>query len=185
MSNHIYLIVGRSGSGKTSIVEYIQNNFKERTSIESYTTRPPRYEGETGHIFVSDEEFDKLTDLVGYTEFNGYRYAATAQQVEENDFYVIDPEGVWYFAENYKGNKNVHIIVIEASLWTRFNRMRKRDGWKKAIGRIWHDHKAFAYMEELADYIVWNDDELHQAVSKVLTYIDVVERDYIAEIKKT
>ena len=127
--DNIYLIVGRSGSGKTSIVEYIQNNFKQRTSIESYTTRPPRYDGETGHIFVSDEEFDKLTDLVGYTEFNGYRYAATAQQVEENDFYVIDPEGIHYFKENYKGTKNVCIIAIEESLWTSFNRMRTRDGW--------------------------------------------------------
>lgn len=178
MNNNIYLIIGRSGSGKTSIVEYIQNNFKERTSIESYTTRPPRYEGETGHIFVSDEEFDKLTDLVGYTEFNGYRYAATAQQVEENDFYVIDPEGVRYFAENYKGNKKAHVIIVEASLWTRFNRMRKRDGWKKAIARIVHDAKAFEGMMYLADYIVWNDDELHQAVSKVLTYINAMEGDY-------
>ena len=29
-------------------------------SIESYTTRPPRYEGETGLIFVTDKEYEAM-----------------------------------------------------------------------------------------------------------------------------
>ena len=172
MNNNIYLIVGRSGSGKTAIVEYIQNNFKHMTSIESYTTRPRRFDGETGHIFVTDEEFDKLTHLVGYTEFNGYRYAATEQQVEENDFYVIDPAGVEFFLDTYRGDNNVHIVVIDAPIWTRFNRMRKRNGTWQALVRIVHDMFAFAGVEELADIIIRNDDELHVAVSLLLSYID-------------
>lgn len=172
MNNNIYLIVGRSGSGKTAIVEYIQNNFKQMTSIESYTTRPKRNFYETGHIFVTDEEFDKLTHLVGYTEFNGYRYAATEQQVEENDFYVIDPAGVEFFLNAYRGDKSVHIVVIDAPLWTRFNRMCKRNGTWQALVRIVHDVFAFAGVEELADIIIRNDDELHVAVSQLLSYID-------------
>ena len=171
MSN-IFLIVGRSGSGKTSIVEYIQQNFKNLTSIESYTTRPPRYEGETGHIFVSDEEFDQLADLVGYTEFAGYRYAATSQQVEENTFYVIDPAGIEYFINNYKGDKTVHIIVIDAPTTTRFMRMWKRNGAWEAIKRIFHDTLVFAGIEELADVIIDNSSELHVAVSEVLSYVE-------------
>lgn len=172
LSNHIYLIVGRSGSGKTAIVEYIQNNFKHMTSIESYTTRPRRYDGETGHIFVTDEEFDQLKDFVGYTEFDGNRYAATTQQVEENDFYVIDPAGVEYYLNSYTGDKHSHIVVITASVWTRFKRMSQRDGFVKAIRRIWHDRKAFKNVEDLADIIIENEDELHVAVSELLSYID-------------
>lgn len=172
MSNHIYLIVGRSGSGKTAIVEYIQNNFRNMTTIESYTTRPRRFDGETGHIFVTNEEFNKLTDFVAYTEFDGYRYAATTQQVEENDFYVVDPAGIRYFLGHYRGDKCAHIIVIDAPLWTRFTRMCKRDGIKKAMQRIWHDRKAFKGVNEFADLIVTNDGEIHEAVSQVLSYID-------------
>lgn len=142
------------------------------TSIESYTTRQKRYEGETGHVFVTDEEFDQLTDFVGYTEFDGHRYAATAQQVEENTFYVIDPAGVEYFMNHYHGDKNVHVVVVRTSAWTRFRRMKQRDGWKKAIKRIIYDAKAFAGVEQLADVIIDNNDELHVAVSELLTYID-------------
>lgn len=176
MSNHIYLIVGRSGSGKTAIVEYIQNNFRNMTTIESYTTRPRRFDGETGHIFVTNEEFNKLTDFVAYTEFDGYRYAATAQQVEKNDFYVIDPAGVVYFLNHYKGEKDIHIILINAPLWTRLRRMWKRDGFWKALRRIFHDFHAFLGAEELADFIANNDGELHEAVSQVLSYIDQVQQ---------
>ena len=65
---NIFLIVGASGSGKTTIVEQLEQRYG-LTSIQSYTTRAARYVGEKGHIFVSDEEFDKLTDLIAYTEF--------------------------------------------------------------------------------------------------------------------
>ena len=88
MNNYIFLIVGPSGSGKTTLVEMLEQSLG-MTSIESYTTRKPRYSGEKGHIFVSDEDFDQLKDLVGYTEFDNHRYAATAMQVEHNDIYVI------------------------------------------------------------------------------------------------
>ena len=64
--NTIYLIVGRSGSGKTTIAEELERKYGLK-SIQSYTTRPKRSDNETGHIFVSDEEFDKLTDMVAYT----------------------------------------------------------------------------------------------------------------------
>ena len=64
-SNHIFLIVGPSGSGKTTLVGMLEQSCG-LTAIESYTTRNPRYSGEKGHIFVSDEEFDQLTDLVGF-----------------------------------------------------------------------------------------------------------------------
>ena len=53
--------------------------------LQSYTTRPPRYEGEKGHIFVSKREFDLLYPRVAYTNYNGYEYYATITQVNESD----------------------------------------------------------------------------------------------------
>ena len=98
---NIYLIVGCSGSGKTTITEQLEQKYGLK-SIQSYTTRKPRYDGESGHTFVSDEEFDKLTDMVAYTEFAGNRYCAIAEQVENNDLYIIDPKGVDFFMKSYK-----------------------------------------------------------------------------------
>ena len=86
MNNYIFLIVGPSGSGKSTIAEHLVETMNLK-QIESYTTRKPRSRHEKGHIFVTDKEFDNLIDLVGYTEFCGHRYAATAAQVEENDIY--------------------------------------------------------------------------------------------------
>lgn len=123
--NSIYLIVAPSGAGKTTIVDFLESNYGLK-SINSYTTRRPRFDGETGHIFVSDEEFDKLTDMVAYTMFDNNRYCATVEQVEENDLYVIDPKGVEFFKQHYNGNKQVKVIYIESDITTRYERMRQR-----------------------------------------------------------
>ena len=83
MNKHrIVLLVGPSGSGKTAIANYLHDTYGWNT-VQSYTTRPPRYDGEEGHTFVTDEEFDKLTDMIAYTEFDGHRYCATADQIDQ------------------------------------------------------------------------------------------------------
>ena len=109
--NTIFLIIAPSGAGKTTLAGQLEKMYGLQ-SIQSYTTRPPRYDGETGHIFVSDKEFDELKDMVAYTEFCGHRYCATAEQVENNDLYVIDPKGVEYFRQAYHGNKQIKTIYI-------------------------------------------------------------------------
>ena len=114
-------------------------------SIESYTTRPPRYEGETGHIFVTDKEYEAMKDdMVAYTVFNGCRYWATNKQVEDSDIYIIDPAGVKYFKEHYKGNKQVITVELLAQKKVRYRRMRGRgDSWRQAKKRLRHDRTAF------------------------------------------
>ncbi len=109
---NIYLIVGQSGSGKSTMAESLESTYGIKI-IQSYTTRPKRYDNEKGHIFVSDEEFDNLKDIVAFTEFCGYRYCATAEQIESNDLYIIDPAGVKSIDAFYEGNKQIKIIYIK------------------------------------------------------------------------
>lgn len=155
---NIYLIVAPSGAGKTTITEFLENNYGLK-SIQSYTTRPPRFEGETGHTFISDEDFDKLTDMVAYTEFDNNRYCATSQQVEENDLYVINPKGTEYFNQFYKGDKQIKIIYIEADITTRYERMKKRaeDNGYTYLEAVDHSLKRIANdVQEFYDYIHHN-----------------------------
>ena len=187
--NNIFLIVGCSGSGKTAITEKLETKYGLK-SIQSYTTRKPRYDGETGHTFISYDEFDKLTNLVGYTEFAGNRYCATAEQVENNDLYVIDPKGIDYFIKSYKGKKTPKIIFIDSDLSSRYDRMVKRAEDKgdafltavdKSLSRIKTDVVEFYdYIHNNAhiDFRVNNNenDNLNQIVDKIYQYICDCER---------
>lgn len=190
MGNCIFLIVGCSGSGKTTITEQLEQKYGLK-SIQSYTTRKPRYDGETGHIFISDEEFDKLTDMVAYTEFAGNRYCATAEQVENNDLYIIDPKGVDFFMKAYKGSKTPKIIFISSNLTTRYERMLEREETKGkshqeaielSLARIVNDAGEFYdYIQGQAwvDYICKNnaDNKLEDVVDKIFDYISSCESE--------
>ena len=190
MGNCIFLIVGCSGSGKTTITEQLEQKYGLK-SIQSYTTRKPRYEGETGHIFISDEEFDKLTDMVAYTEFAGNRYCATAEQVENNDLYIIDPKGVDFFMKAYKGSKTPKIIFISSNLTTRYERMVGRaetkgkshqEAIESSLARIANDASEFYdYIQGQAwiDYVCKNNsnDKLEDVVDKIFDYISSCESE--------
>lgn len=176
-SNTIYLIVGRSGSGKTTIAEELEKKYGLK-SIQSYTTRHKRSDNETGHIFISDEEFDKLTNMVAYTEFGfpPYRYCATAEQVENHDLYIIDPKGIEYFKEHYKGNKSIKVIYINVSVSVARERMRERGtSTKQAFNRISNDIVAFydyVHGIKTADYTIDNNNiTLEEATEKIYKYI--------------
>ena len=190
MGNCIFLIVGCSGSGKTTITEQLEQKYGLK-SIQSYTTRKPRYEGETGHIFISDEEFDKLTDMVAYTEFAGNRYCATAEQVENNDLYIIDPKGVDFFMKAYKGSKTPKIIFISSNLTTRYERMVGRaetkgkshqEAIESSLTRIVNDAGEFYdYIQGQAwiDYVCKNNsnDKLEDVVDKIFDHISSCESE--------
>ena len=182
--NNIFLIVGCSGSGKTTITEQLETKYGLK-SIQSYTTRKPRYNGETGHTFISNEEFDKLTDMVAYTEFAGNRYCPTAEQVENSDLYVIDPHGVKFFMKSYTGKKTPKIIYINSDLNVRYERMVKRaeengddfiTAVDKALGRIKTDVVEFydyTHNNAHIDFVVRNNknDNLSQVIDKIYDYI--------------
>ena len=190
MGNCIFLIVGCSGSGKTTITEQLEQKYGLK-SIQSYTTRKPRYDGETGHIFISDEEFDKLTDMVAYTEFAGNRYCATAEQVENNDLYIIDPKGVDFFMKAYKGSKTPKIIFISSNLTTRYERMVGRaetkgkshqEAIESSLTRIINDAGEFYdYIQGQAwvDYVCKNNgnDKLEDVVDKIFDHISSCESE--------
>ena len=73
MNKPLFLFVGKSASGKTTIANLLEEKYLFN-QVQSYTTRKPRYEGETGHIFVTEDEFNALEDIVSYTFYNGNQY---------------------------------------------------------------------------------------------------------------
>jgi guanylate kinase len=131
MAKPLCLLIGRSASGKTTIANMLEEQYGYK-SVWSYTTRPKRYNGEGGHIFVDDEYFDQLGELAGFVEYNSYRYGTTMQQVDDADIYVIDPVGAEYLLNKYT-HRPICIIYFDTSIPTRIYRMRYRGDSDQAI----------------------------------------------------
>ena len=157
----MFLIVGESGSGKTTIVKELESRYGLKT-INSYTTRPRRTQNEDGHIFITPEEFyfpsnqKYFNNIVAYTEFNGHKYFATSDQVDECDTYVIDVEGIKNIKRLYSGKKQIKVIYISVTEDERFKRMTERQSIKEAEERILHDRIAFKDVYNYVDFIVSN-----------------------------
>ena len=141
MNKPLFLFVGKSASGKTSVADMLKN--KGYSQIYSYTTREPRYDGEIGHVFISDEEYDKLENIVASTVYNDKRYCTTLEQVQNADIYVVDVEGVRTLMSNYELlNRKIHIVLFEADTYHRVKRMIEReDSDTQIVGRLLVDEK--------------------------------------------
>lgn len=167
--HRIVLLVGPSGSGKTAIANYLHDTYGWNT-VQSYTTRPPRYDGEEGHTFVTDEEFDKLTDMIAYTEFDGHRYCATSGQIDQCDVYVVDPQGVRTMQTLYHGASRLMPVYVDVKPRVCMARMLDRgDSLARTLQRLGNDKKEFAgakeYLSQNFDSVltIYNNKEIAAA----------------------
>lgn len=169
----ILLIVGASGSGKTTIADKLSAKYNLKV-LPSYTTRPKRNHNETGHIFISKKEFDELSDKVTYLKRYGAEYCATSQQIDEYDIYIINPEAALKLKEKYKGNKRIEILYIESSVETRYRNMLNRgDSCRSAIQRIIKDITPYSNCRSYADYIVENELDTDLDILTKIIYMDI------------
>ena len=146
-SDTLILLVGPSGSGKSTIASMLElrNGWRQ---LRSYTTRPKRYPTEGGHVFISEEDFRILKDLMAYTEYSGFRYGATKQQLEESGIYVVDIPGVESLVRNYRGSKKLVAFCLPVDESQTRERMAARGDSMKAIEeRLATDRSAFDGME--------------------------------------
>ena len=176
----LYLFVGKSASGKTTIANMLEAD--GYTQVNSYTTRSPRYKGETGHTFVSEEEYDKLENIIASTLYNGYRYCTTLEQLQKVDLYVVDIEGVRTLMENSELlNRPISIILFEANVYSRIQRMLDRDDSDtQIVSRLLVDEEYnwFERLKEVVDnkiriYSVNADMDLNDVYLKVKDIITV------------
>ena len=117
--------------------------------------------------------------------FDKYDISITAEQVENNDLYIIDPKGVDFFMKAYKGSKTPKIIFISSNLTTRYERMVGRaetkgkshqEAIESSLTRITNDVVEFydyIHGQTQIDYTCKNnaDDKLEDVVDRIYKYI--------------
>ena len=117
--------------------------------------------------------------------FDNYDISITAEQIENNDLYIIDPKGVDFFMESYKGSKTPKVIFISSDMTTRYERMKSRaeengseymDAVKSSLERITNDVVEFydyIHGQTQIDYTCKNnaDDKLEDVVDRIYKYI--------------
>ena len=158
---NIYLIVGKSGSGKDTIVNALCDKYGYKRLI-SHTMRHQRSDpaDAKSHIFSDMKAYriDKERGcVVAETYYNDNYYWATEEQVDESDIYIVDIPGVKSIKERYH-NKGIVVIGIEADKETRKHRMKERgDSASSIASRLMLDAQEFADMHLYTDRVINND----------------------------
>lgn len=135
----IFVLVGKSCSGKDTVFkEIINRHIEELECVVPYTTRPMR-PGETDgkeYHFVSEEDFFKALDLGIIIEKRSYKtskgtwFYGTPKMAGNNHFIMIGtPEVIQSLRSCYPNNKTNRIIAIYLNPpeKERIERIKRRD----------------------------------------------------------
>lgn len=176
MDNKVkFLIVGRSGVGKSSIIKEVC----KRTGmnyLKSYTTRPEREDDGDypDHMFITEAEVDGLKqNVIAWSQIGKHQYFATEQQLNESDFYIIDPTGIEYILEHYGDCYDFKIVYIRASNTNAEQRTQDRTNYNFDERRQ-EENEEFSEFERKQqwDYHLLNNGTFEEGVEKMLSIIN-------------
>jgi guanylate kinase len=175
MIEYILHINGRGGSGKSTLVNVLNTHlWLEKT--QNYTTRKPRYEGEQGYFFVSEEEFQsrfKNNEIIEsyFRKSNGAFYglpAPTKTGIVQSEIMGVVALKKWCFQNNIP----FFSIYLDIESEILLERLKKRaDSNEIPEARLKEDeyYEIFKpWSDKIYDY---NNKTVEQGVSDILGMI--------------
>lgn len=133
----VFVVSAPAGTGKTTLVNRLLEEFPHLIESTSFTTRPPRpgeVDGQHYH-FITQEQFDRRiaqNDFLEHVSLYGYSYGTSRSQVEalqragKHVILVIDTQG----ALELKGTISAVYIFVVPPLWRSLNSALRRDEQK-------------------------------------------------------
>lgn len=193
MSNKkLFLLVGKSASGKDTFMNMLLSDFKEIKPLVSHTTRPMRTgekDGETYH-FVDDATFEEMLDngefleTTSYTiesENKIYKYGLSKKEVMNTPYAmtIVNPYGLNNLLANKFIKDNIVSILITRNDKDRILAYINRDenvNIKEMIDRYKRDEEDFE--DVMTDYILENNDAICNSYIKLYKLIkEEIEED--------
>lgn len=179
MRQILITVAGRNSAGKSLIAKKVAEALGLNV-VKSYATRKPRPEElkkgleNCDHIFVSDEEYDKLENITAETKINGARYCTTQEILDNSDIYVIDPKGIKDLKERCGSRYKILQFYIYADADKRAARFVARGETKaKFEAREQSEDEQFCDYENNHgwDIIIYNNWDIDTAVKTMLGYV--------------
>lgn len=174
------VLVGASGSGKTSVAKELEKRGYKRIVI--YTTRPMR-DGEkidVDYHFVSDDYFDTIADsFAEYSTYRGWKYGCyiSTKDLDNKDSVVIlTPKGMRKLKQLYPlYPKDIFTVYLDVDRSSRLIKMIQRgDDIEEAYRRSLSDVGMFDGVEDEVDLHIPN---LKYSLS-ITGIADMIERYY-------
>ena len=170
------LLVGKSGSGKNTVQDYLVNKYGLKPLV-SYTTRTKRYPEEDTHIFITKQEYEEIKQkekIIAYTFYNGNHYFATEKQFADSDIYIIDIEGIKCIKE-LGIDIPYDVIYLDVPAHIRMERMSKRNDNNSMIEeRLKYDETAFKDIRQYSNHFIANFDS-KQTAEEIAEYLGIAK----------
>lgn len=176
----IFVVVGKSGVGKDTVVNnYLKNN-NDIKKITQYTTRPMRKNEVNGkeYNFISDEEFNillsknKFCCVERYQVANGdtWKYAIKTEDLKKYDDCILtcNPKSAINLSLTLNWNE-LTMIEIKADLNKRVERYLKRDEYtlenvNELVRRFINDEEDF--INVIPKVKIENNDNIENALNQ-------------------
>lgn len=181
MDNLIFVLLGKSGAGKSSLAKAISKHLNIR-EIVSTTSRPKR-EGEVDgkdYYYKSYEEMEEIAindGFVEYTCYNNWYYGVEKSEIDNisgNCIVVVEPNGYKQFKNAY--GSRVIPIYIQTSDKERLLRSLHREenpNCKEICRRLLADTEDFREVEEDSTIKkINNNKELKFVLEELCNFID-------------
>jgi guanylate kinase len=144
----LFIIVGRSGTGKSSLVRYYGERNHSAKIIVTTTTRPMR-DGEVDGVhynFKTKEEFEKMIaedNFIEYTQYNGNYYGTSKDEFDSTrtNIIVLELNGLLKIKELMSDKFIIHVIKLDAPDHIILERLLQRNISVEEIARRFRDDK--------------------------------------------
>lgn len=138
----MYLIVGRSGSGKDYLADCLKTAGAKRQVI-THTTRPRRNPSEHSHIFISDVEAASIPSEQKLlpTTIDGYVYFTSPEELQKGDICIIEPNGLAELLSTELPDTKYVVVSVQADRTERKAAAESR-GADKALMRQMFDSRS-------------------------------------------
>lgn len=152
------IMVGRSASGKTQIVEELVKKFNMQKLV-TYTTRKMRVnevDGRDYHFITFDDFQKKISEnfFLEYVFYNNALYGTSYDELGDDKVVILEPKGLKTYLE--KCSQKVYVVYLNCSREVLRLRMKKRKDNEENIKlRLKLDDEVFtSEIKNLANLII-------------------------------